>query len=165
MTNSAEWYIISSVKFCGFTLKTRFCVLFSKAKVDIVAKDLKFSALLDVYGDMLTEKQRDMLDLYYNSDLSLSEIAQDEGISRQGVRDSIKRGEEALLEMDEKIGVMDIVENCNTLMRHVSSHCDEIIGDCKTYTTTKSVIEKLEAIKSSISGASLLTRKNPTRKD
>ncbi len=130
-----------------------------------MAKDLKFSALLDVYGDMLTEKQRDMLDLYYNSDLSLSEIAQDEGISRQGVRDSIKRGEEALLEMDEKIGVMDIVENCNTLMRHVSSRCDEIIGDCKTYTTTKSVIEKLEAIKSSISGASLLTRKNPTRKD
>lgn len=130
-----------------------------------MAKDLRFSALLDVYGDMLTEKQRDMLDLYYNSDLSLSEIAQDEGISRQGVRDSIKRGEEALLEMNEKIGVMEIVENCNTLLRHITSRCDEIIGDCKTYTTTKSVIEKLEAIKSSISGASMLARKKSTGKE
>lgn len=80
------------------------------------------------------------------------------------MRDSIKRGEEALLEMDEKIGVMDIVENCNTLMRHVSSHCDEIIGDCKTYTTTKSVIEKLEAIKSSISGRFAANKKESHQK-
>lgn len=124
-----------------------------------MAKDLRFSALLDVYGAMLTEKQRDMLDLYYNNDLSLSEIAQDQGISRQGVRDSIKRGEEALLEMDEKIGVMAIVENCSSLLKRITSQCDEIIGDCKTYTTTKSVIEKLERIKSGISGSSLINRK------
>lgn len=124
-----------------------------------MAKDLRFSALLDVYGAMLTEKQRDMLDLYYNNDLSLSEIAQDQGISRQGVRDSIKRGEEALLEMDEKIGVMAIVDNCSALLKRINAQCDEIIGDCKTYTTTKSVIEKLERIKSGISGASLINRK------
>lgn len=112
-----------------------------------MAKDLKFSQLLDIYGGMLTEKQREMLDFYYNDDLSLSEIAANEGISRQGVRDSIKRGEESLLELDSKIGVIKIVSEYSELLEGVKSSCDEIISDCRTYTTTKSVIEKLEKIK------------------
>ena len=55
-----------------------------------MGKNFEISLLLDFYGDMLTEKQRDMVDYYYNDDLSLSEIAENEGITRQGVRDSIK---------------------------------------------------------------------------
>ena len=58
-----------------------------------MAKNLEISLLFDFYGDMLTEKQRDVVELYYNDDLSLSEIAENEGITRQGVRDSIKRAE------------------------------------------------------------------------
>lgn len=81
-----------------------------------MAKDLKYATLLDIYGDALTEKQRDVMDLYYNEDLSLSEIAANEEISRQGVRDSIKRGEETLVELDEKIGVIAIVEKYNALL-------------------------------------------------
>ena len=115
-----------------------------------MAKDLKFAALLDIYGGVLTDKQRDVLDLYYNEDLSLSEIAANDEISRQGVRDSIKRGEETLLELDEKIGVVALLEQYNALLEHVKSKCDDIIADCKSYTTTKSVIEKLENIKSDI---------------
>lgn len=91
------------------------------------------------------------MDLYYNEDLSLSEIAANEEISRQGVRDSIKRGEETLVELDEKIGVIAIVEKYNALLDAVNARCDEIISDCKSYTTTKSVIEKLEKIKADIS--------------
>ena len=115
-----------------------------------MAKDLKFASLLDIYGGVLTDKQREMLELYYNEDLSLSEIAANEGISRQGVRDSIKRGEEALLELEEKIGVVAIVEKYDTLLDGVTEACDVIIADCRSYTTTKSVIEKLERIKSAI---------------
>ena len=126
----------------------------TKGTGDIVSKDLNFSYLLDVYGGMLTEKQREMLDFYYNDDLSLSEIAANEGISRQGVRDSIKRGEEALLELEEKIGVTNIVLANQLLLAKVLAKCDEIIADCKSYTTTKSVIEKLESIKASINEAS-----------
>ncbi len=120
---------------------------------DIVAKDLRFSALLDMYGDVLTEKQRDVLDLYYNEDLSLSEIASNDEISRQGVRDSIKRGEETLLELDEKIGMSRVVDSYEELLSAVAAKCDEIIGDCRNGTTTRSVIEKLEAIKSNITNS------------
>ncbi len=115
-----------------------------------MAKDLKFASLLDIYGGVLTEKQREMLELYYNEDLSLSEIAANEGISRQGVRDSIKRGEETLSELDEKIGMTSAVARYEALLDLVLSGCDEIIADCRSFTTSKSVIEKLEKIKAGI---------------
>ena len=70
-----------------------------------MAKNLEISFLLDFYGDMLTQKQREVIEYYYNDDLSLSEIADNEGITRQGVRDSIKRGEAVLLEMEERLGL------------------------------------------------------------
>ena len=70
-----------------------------------MAKNLEISLLFDFYGDMLTDKQRDVVELYYNDDLSLAEIAENEGITRQGVRDSIKRAESQLLEMEERLGL------------------------------------------------------------
>lgn len=69
-----------------------------------MAKNLEISYLLDFYGDMLTQKQRDVMEQYYNDDLSLSEIAENFGITRQGVRDAIKHGEAALLELEQKVG-------------------------------------------------------------
>ncbi len=63
------------------------------------------SVLLDFYRQLLTQKQSDALDLYYNQDLSLSEIAQHLGITRQGVRDNIKRGEKQLLGYEEELGL------------------------------------------------------------
>ncbi len=70
-----------------------------------MSKNMEISFLLDFYGDMLTEKQRSMVDYYYNEDLSLAEIAENEGITRQGVRDSIKRAEAQLLEMEERLAL------------------------------------------------------------
>ena len=60
--------------------------------------------LFDYYGELLTEKQQTCFDLYYNQDLSLGEIAEEAGISRQGVHDSLARAEAALLVMEEKTG-------------------------------------------------------------
>ena len=70
----------------------------------MVTKNLEISYLLDFYGDVLTEKQRDVMEQYYNDDLSLSEIADNFGITRQGVRDAIKRGEGTILELEDKVG-------------------------------------------------------------
>lgn len=71
-----------------------------------MAKNLDITILLDFYGDMLTPKQREFLDYYYNEDLSLAEIAANVGITRQGVRDAIKRAECQLLEMEERLGLV-----------------------------------------------------------
>jgi predicted DNA-binding protein YlxM (UPF0122 family) len=68
-------------------------------------KNLHITVLLDFYGEMLTEKQREVVELYYNEDLSLAEIAEHSGITRQGVRDSIKRAENQLLDCEEKLGL------------------------------------------------------------
>ena len=66
-------------------------------------KDLSVAYLLDFYGDVLSERKREVLDEYYNNDLSLSEIAQELGISRQGVRELIKKAEEELNFYEQKL--------------------------------------------------------------
>ena len=71
-----------------------------------MAKDLQVALLLDYYGALLTDKQRDFISLYYDEDLSLSEIAENEGITRQGVRDAIKRAEAQLFDMENKLGLV-----------------------------------------------------------
>lgn len=68
-------------------------------------KNLKIGFLLDFYGDILSERKRTVLDYYYNNDLSLSEIADEIGISRQGVRELIKKAEDELLFYEEKLGL------------------------------------------------------------
>ncbi len=70
-------------------------------------KTLKMSILLDFFSDLLTQKQRDCFDLYYNENLSLSEIAEENGISRQAVRDLLMRTEKYLCELEEKTGVAE----------------------------------------------------------
>ena len=73
-------------------------------------KNLRVALLLDFYGELLTEKQRDFLEYYYNEDLSLAEIALNEGISRQGVRDAIKRAEHTLFDMEESLALASRAE-------------------------------------------------------
>ncbi len=70
-------------------------------------KDVKeISLLLDFYEELLSERKRNVLSMYYNEDLSLSEIADEIGISRQGVRDLIKKAEEELNNLEEKLGLV-----------------------------------------------------------
>ena len=68
--------------------------------------DLPFGMLFDFYGDMLTDRQKEFYDLYYNEDLSLAEIAENYGITRQGVRDVIVRAEAILTELEDKTGII-----------------------------------------------------------
>jgi predicted DNA-binding protein YlxM (UPF0122 family) len=74
-------------------------------EVPMFTKDLGIGLLLDFYGDVLSEHTRAMMEMYYNEDLSLAEIAESAGISRQGVRQAIKKGEETLTGLEEKLGL------------------------------------------------------------
>lgn len=78
----------------------------TKKEVVVVDKNIKMSILCQIYGKLLTEKQYQVLDDYYNNDLSLSEIAENLNITRQAVRDNIKKGENKLFEYEEKLDVM-----------------------------------------------------------
>ncbi len=66
----------------------------------------RMAMLYDFYGDLLTDRQKEFYDLYYNEDLSLAEIAENYGITRQGVRDVIVRGQAYLEEIEEKTGLI-----------------------------------------------------------
>ena len=66
----------------------------------------RMSMLYDFYGELLTPRQREFFDLYYNEDLSLAEIAENHGITRQGVRDVIVRAENTMQEVEDKTGII-----------------------------------------------------------
>lgn len=91
-----------------------------------MAKNLEISLLLDFYGDMLTDKQREVIEYYYNDDLSLSEIADNEGITRQGVRDSIKRAEFQLLDMEERLGLARRFREMRSGLEQISEAATQI---------------------------------------
>ena len=80
---------------------------------------LKRSMLLDYYGELLTPRQRECYELHYNDDLSLSEIAEQCGISRQGAWDNIRRASEALEEMEEKTGLIRRLSETERHLRHL----------------------------------------------
>lgn len=84
-------------------------------------KDLRVSILLDFYGEILTDTQRETVDAYYNQDMSLAEIAGDRGISRQGVRDAIKRAEQLLIEMEDRLG---LAKRFQDVQRALEAICD-----------------------------------------
>lgn len=76
-----------------------------------LSKDLSINLLMDFYAELLTDKQREALELYYNDDFSLAEIAQHMDISRQGVRDFIKRGEKQLFDFESCLGLVGRFDN------------------------------------------------------
>lgn len=70
-----------------------------------MAKDYQIGVLLDFYGSLLTDRQEDIMTLYYEEDLSLAEIAESIGITRQGVRDAIIKAEKVLTDTEQKLGL------------------------------------------------------------
>ena len=92
-------------------------------------KKVEVSMLLQIYGKLLTEKQYRVIDYYYNEDLSLSEIAENEEITRQGVRDIIKKGEKKLFEYEEKLLFMKKTINQEKQIQHILFNLNKIQKD------------------------------------
>ena len=82
--------------------------------------------LLDLYGELLTEKQRACFDLHCNEDLSLSEIAEQLSITRQGVWDNIRRAEAALNEYEEKTGLLRRLNAVRRKLGEIREECEKI---------------------------------------
>lgn len=86
------------------------------------SKSIEMVLLFDCYGEMLTEKQRELFDLYYNEDFSLTELAEHAGISRQAAHDSIKRAEHSLTDMEQKLGLVKRF--------HIAKQCAHALRKC-----------------------------------
>ncbi|MDE7104918.1 MAG: YlxM family DNA-binding protein [Ruminococcus sp.] len=91
-----------------------------------MAKELKFVLLLDCYGDLLTEHQRNIMELYYCEDLSLAEIGNPLGITRQAVRSLIKRTEDILLNYEEKLGFAERLEKMRNCFDTINKATEKI---------------------------------------
>ena len=87
----------------------------------------RMAMLFDFYGDMLTERQREFYDLYYNEDLSLAEIAENYGISRQGVRDVIVRAEAAMSEVEEKTHIIRRFHQSQAAIAAIDQAADQLL--------------------------------------
>ncbi len=111
-------------------------------------KNLKYASLCDIYGELLTEKQRYAVEMYYCDDLSLSEIAEHMSITRQGVRDQIKHAEDELDRIEDGLGLMqkmsilsEIVDN----IRVLSANCKNSDEICVLCDKALSVLEDFGA--------------------
>ena len=109
-------------------------------------KKVEISILCEIYGKLLTEKQLNILDNYYNLDYSLSEIAENEGITRQAVRDIIKKGENKLFEFEEKLGIMKKTMKQEEKIANILSELTKI----QTKFTDEQIAEILEHIKTEL---------------
>ena len=112
-----------------------------------MSKNLDITLLLDFYGDMLTEKQRNFISCYYNDDLSLSEIAANEGITRQGVRDAIKRAEAQLTGMEDRLGLVARFENVKTGLSEIMELSEEIAVYNRTHALSMEINDSTAKIK------------------
>ena len=106
-------------------------------------KNIKISMLCEIYGNLLTDKQLTILKYYYDQDLSLSEIAENQKITRQAVRDIIKKGENKLFELEEKLSFMKRMFKQEEKIAIILSELTKIQGK----TTDKQIAQILTHVK------------------
>ena len=104
--------------------------------------------LYDYYGDLLTERQRECFELRYNQDLSLGEIGQELGISRQGVHDNLTRTEALLVNMEQKTGCVRRDQRCRKVIEEILKSAMELRDstDVKISAAAKRIISAAEAL-------------------
>ena len=106
-------------------------------------KNLNVGYLLDFYGELLPERKRSVLDMYYNEDFSLAEIAEEIGISRQGVRNMIKKSEEELFFYEEKLGLAKKFEDAQ-------NHATKALHLCENGGSTAEIEKEIRLLLESV---------------
>lgn len=107
---------------------------------------LELSILFDYYGSLLTETQQTICDMYYNQNLSLAEIAEDLGITKQGVRDALKKSEKLLKRYEECLSIKDKNEQIGKLVKSLEAKIDNSELDNKTQFEIKQLAEQINEL-------------------
>lgn len=106
----------------------------------------RMAMLFDFYGDLLTDRQKEFYDLYYNEDLSLAEIAENYGISRQGVRDVIVRAEAAMSEVEEKTHLIRRFHRMQEQLSALDAAADRLLAAADAGKTTDDLAEEVAGV-------------------
>ena len=108
------------------------------------------SLLYDFYGQLLTKRQQEAIELYHDENLSLSEIAEEFSISRQGVHDALKNAEKALLDYEEKLGLVKKFQKGRQAIRKIDQAIDKMVAESRDSKLTgqlrgiKTIIDHLD---------------------
>lgn len=105
--------------------------------------NLRIGVLLDLYGGLLTDRQYEMMSLYFNEDLSLSEIAGQFGISRQGVYDALRRSEDALDNYDKVLRLASVYEEHKKQLYEFKSQALAALDECRKVSFGKNIADKV----------------------
>ena len=109
-------------------------------------KNVEISLLFSFYGKMLTERQADTVELYYNEDLSLSEVGDELGISRQGVRDNLKRAEAVLYDIENRLGLASRFLEIKSRLSKIDSIIAEVEASPKANELPDDIKKKISNI-------------------
>lgn len=120
-------------------------------------KNVEISLLFGFYKNLLTARQADTVDLYYNEDLSLAEIGEELGISRQGVRDNLKRAEQLLYDAEEKLGLAKRFIEIRGKLGEIDIMIKEIEGSAEANRLPADIRKKINAALETLSDINGLT--------
>jgi len=115
--------------------------------IELIEKKMRLGNLFVFYGQLLTAKQQDILELYCHNDLSLGEISEDLEISRQAVYDTIRRGEKLLESYEEKLGLMDRFDETEKRMKNLVSEIDKLKSIILEDGARELLLQEIEEIK------------------
>lgn len=107
---------------------------------------IKISILCQIYGKLLTEKQLEFLEDYYNNDLSLSEIAENNQITRQAVNDVINKGKAKLIEIEEKLLFMEKILNQETVIENIIKNLEKLENKTLEKIQIEQITKKLKQL-------------------
>ncbi len=109
-----------------------------------MSKSIEIGILLDYYGSLLSKTQYNIADMYYNQDLSLSEISEITGITRQGIHDNVKRTEVLLLEFEDKLKMKHTYEKVRSLSCDILDILDDLpVKDCEKLSQINNLVNKI----------------------
>lgn len=113
----------------------------------MLKKTVEISVLYDFYSQLLTEKQRDIVDLYYNQDLSLGEIAEELDVSRQAVYDMLKRTERLLYQYEEKLNFIKLTNIKNRKILNILDGIIDLENELDSIPSSKQLTKQIFRIK------------------
>lgn len=109
-------------------------------------KTLRDSLLMDFYGELLPKRQKDVIKLYFEEDFSLSEIAEEFGITRQGVHDALKKGQQSLAEYEKCLGLIQRFQDQRKKIRDLHKELENIIANKQGHGSLEDNLKKIKEL-------------------